>query len=798
MAQWMADNGAKNIVLVGRRGIYTTEAASAVENMQKAGANVVVRKCDVSDPDQVKDLMGWIKAEMPPLKGVMHAAVVLDDALIMNLNQERVNKVLAPKMNAAWYLHVFSKGHPLDFFICYSSTSAVFGNPGQGNYSAANTFLDYLAHYRRSQGLPALTINWGYLGEIGVAAGNKKLAERFEAQGVKAVPPSEGLPLLGRLMAQGAYQVSVMRMDWNRMRNMGLGVAMSPRFSSLVKTVKGEGGGEAGGADGAAVRVMILAAAPEQRKELMLNVVRDKVARVLGTSPSRIEVDKPLMDLGLDSLMGVELRNWIEGELKLSLPVVELMQGPTVNRLTDLLLAQLAKEEAGAGGDGTPTASTNLSEEQKKRGMVFASAITAANAIGVELGSEMGGIDLNAEAVLDDTIEPASERAEPTANPQKIFMTGATGFLGAYILRGLLDHTAAEVYCMVRAKSEKEGLDRIIANLEKYDLGNGASRERVIPVLGDLTKPLLGIPEERFNELAKACDVVYHNGAAVEFVYPYSMLKSANVGGVQEALRFACRGRTKPFHQVSTLAVFSLMDHLEMGVVKETDKPQRHELLYGGYLQSKWVGERLVEIAQARGLPASIYRPGIITADSKTGVAGSEDVLSRILLTCIQIGQYPKGRSRVAYTPVDYVGNALVNLSLNPANVGKNFHFVNPKFALWETVIDWVKEYGFDLHATSHNEWRQKLKAMSEQSPDFAMTPLLPLIPDLQLEADSDSGEGSELQFDCSQTRAGLEGSGIACPEMSPELLRVYLDAYVKLGAVPAPTGKPKPQPSMA
>ena len=142
-----------------------------------------------------------IARDLPPLRGVIHAAMVLDDCLLMNLSGERLNRVLQPKMHGAWNLHQQTLGLPIDFFICYSSMSSVFGVFGQGNYAAANMFLDELAHYRHKLGLPALTINWGYLGEVGYLSRNEKIGERFAGWGAIPLSPSEALNSLGRLIA---------------------------------------------------------------------------------------------------------------------------------------------------------------------------------------------------------------------------------------------------------------------------------------------------------------------------------------------------------------------------------------------------------------------------------------------------------------------------------------------------------------------------------------------------------------------------------------------------------------------
>jgi acyl carrier protein len=278
---------------------------------------------------------------MPPLRGVVHAAMVLEDCLVQKLDHERMMRVIGPKMSGAWNLHTQTLGIPLDLFVCFSSMASVFGLPGQANYAASNTFIDSLAYYRRGLGLPALTVNWGYLRDVGYVARNEQIGERFEGQGLKSFSPREALALLGRLLRVDPVQVGVMRMDWSRFRSIGVSMTASPRFSILAQ--EGESGQDGQTKDGLAVRKMLLAAPPEQRKQLLLDFLREKVGRVLGAPAEKIDLQKPLTEIGLDSLMAVELRNWIEGELRVNLPVMELMQGPSVDRMADILLAQLSR-----------------------------------------------------------------------------------------------------------------------------------------------------------------------------------------------------------------------------------------------------------------------------------------------------------------------------------------------------------------------------------------------------------------------------------------------------------------------
>ena len=357
VAKWMVEQGARHLVLMGRRGIHTVEAQQAVELLRGLGAEVKGVAADVGDGEQVAKVLADIKESMPPLQGIIHAAMYLEDCLLTKLTREGLKSVLDPRVRGAWNLHTQTLGTPLDFFVCFSSMASVFGLPGQAPYVSSNTFLDSFAYYRRSLGLPALTVNWGYLGEVGYVARNGNIGERFEGQGLQSFSPREATALLGRLLQHGMTQAGVVRMDWNSWSRLGGINGGSPRFQQLCK--EADKGKDGNSPDGMAMRKTLLAAPAERRKEMLLEFLKDKVARVLGSTPDKVDLTKPLTDVGLDSLMAVELRNWVEGELRVTLPIAELLQGPSVDRLADVLLEQLTKADA----PPTPTR-TELIEEQ--------------------------------------------------------------------------------------------------------------------------------------------------------------------------------------------------------------------------------------------------------------------------------------------------------------------------------------------------------------------------------------------------------------------------------------------------
>jgi len=339
VARWMVDGGARHLVLMGRRGDDEDEARRAVMELRHAGAEVTVARADVTRPEDVARVVLDIERSMPPLRGVVHAAMVLEDCLLANLDETLMRTVSGPKMGGAWNLHTRTLNTELDFFVLFSSMSSVFGIPGQGSYAAGNAFLDSLAHYRRARGLPALTINWGYLSEVGWVARQPAVAARLAAQGVGSFTPGEALALLERLLRGESTQVGVMRIDWPRWAEAGGASATSPRFASLVQETVTEEEGSPGRTR--LDRRRLLASGPEERRARLAAYLREQVGRVLGLPAARVDAEQPIGKLGLDSLMAVELKNRIEADLGIGLAAVALLEGPSVTELTARLLNQL-------------------------------------------------------------------------------------------------------------------------------------------------------------------------------------------------------------------------------------------------------------------------------------------------------------------------------------------------------------------------------------------------------------------------------------------------------------------------
>ncbi|MCA9071938.1 MAG: KR domain-containing protein, partial [Planctomycetaceae bacterium] len=294
----------------------------------------------------IQELLETVQESMPPLAGVFHLAMVLDDAFLTNLDQERFFKVTRPKSHAAWHLHRLTQHCPLDLFVLFSSASAAVGNFGQANYAAANAELESLAAHRRQLGLPATAIAWGVLGEVGYVAEREELGESLEKLGFTPMSVADVRNTLDAVLApeQIAGQTSTVvavRVDWQLLGQKFRAAQQTPGLlSDLITKATVEEESSSG------IRESITTADPSAQKELMENFLRSRVARVLGMSPQKLDVDRPLSEMGLDSLMAVEFGSLIEADLGTSLSVSALSRDVTINKLSHTLLKTLLGQSA--------------------------------------------------------------------------------------------------------------------------------------------------------------------------------------------------------------------------------------------------------------------------------------------------------------------------------------------------------------------------------------------------------------------------------------------------------------------
>ncbi len=490
---------------------------------------------------------------------------------------------------------------------------------------------------------------------------------------------------------------------------------------------------------------------PQNRLERDLVDLFGKVLR----ASFEIGADDRFFDIGGDSLSASEVVTEVNGRYGIKVPMKLFFEEPTARHLTHII-ETLQREGSTAN-------------VQRK------------------------ALNLHDECVLPDDIQPSYPGMVPNdlSEIRNIFLTGGTGFLGAYIIRDMLAHTGATIHCLVRANDRAFALQRIRKNLSFYNLWREEFHHRIVPVVGDLGKPLLGIKEEEFNRLASLMDAVFHNGALLNFIYPYTTLRQTNVFGTQEALRLGCIGRPKRFFYISSFSVFDNPSHF--GTVAYEDDPlECCDGYFLGYTESKWVAEKLVRIAGSRGLAVTIFRPGEISGDHSQGIWPMNDLVIRFLITCVQFNCMPDMNISLHMTPVDYVSQAIARLAFRDDSISKAYHLVNTKIMALPQIAEFLSSFGYDVKLIPYEEWKKKIFV-------FANDSALRLVESLFTE-ERKSGESlherygnNQASFDRSNTLAGLAGTGITCPPITDQLLEKYFTYFTRTGYIPEPQRLRKP-----
>ncbi|MGB3333529.1 MAG: beta-ketoacyl reductase, partial [Mycobacterium sp.] len=362
-------------------------AQATLDHLRAAGAQVTVARGDVTKSADVAAALATIDASMPPLRGVVHAAGTVDDAILARLDAAKLRAVMAPKVQGAWNLHTLTADAELDFFVLFSSAASVLGSPGAANYGAANAFLDALAWHRRTAGRPALSVNFGPWAGLGMFT-NSELHRHFSHYGVEGLPAEDYFAALAVLMADGATEAMVLDIDWARWRPS----AQSPLLRDLqVTTTDGQGAG----ASGSGLFEAVQAADAQERQRLLETYLRDLVAGKLGLAPASLDVHAPLSSLGVDSLITLELRIQVERELGIVVPVARLLDGPSVVSLCSWLGEQLAagtdRVVADEGAAAADVAEAAPSQEMELLAQVTELSDEAVDALLAKMMAEDGG-----------------------------------------------------------------------------------------------------------------------------------------------------------------------------------------------------------------------------------------------------------------------------------------------------------------------------------------------------------------------------------------------------------------------
>lgn len=450
-------------------------------------------------------------------------------------------------------------------------------------------------------------------------------------------------------------------------------------------------------------------------------------------------IDDNLLSLGMDSLQVVGLTNSIEKVFKVSVPVAFIFESPTIQNIAEYIDKSLAGED--------------LSSLEKDKSF------------------------LRDEVVLDEKIT-ASEYETKDPEMKNIFLTGTTGFVGAYLIRSLLSTTKGKIYCHVRAKSEEAGLQRIKDNMEYYKVWKEEYAEYIVPVLGSLEKPLLGIKEDVYKFLTENIDIIYHNGAVLNFIYPYAKLKDANVLGTVKTIELACTGKQKFYNYVSSYSVFDNPSYFNKEV-SEDDELKECKGYYLSYSETKWVAENIIHVARERGLKAAIYRPGEITGATDTGIWKLGDSVSRTIKAIIDTKSYPLIDMNMHMTQVDYIADAIVSISTKGESYGKAYNLLNSVKVPLRWLGEIINESGYEAKPMGYEEWKGILYKSGNEHPLKLLEALFKITKKNKEEELAFRYGEVEARHGTTNADKALEGTGITCPPIDEELIRKYLKNFV-------------------
>ncbi|ARP94077.1 type I polyketide synthase [Bordetella genomosp. 13] len=342
-AQWLADKGARHLVLLSRSGATSDVARTLIAALQARGVTVHAQACDVTDRGALAAVLAHVDARMPPLRGLVHAAMVIDDGLVRSADAAQIERVLAPKVLGALHLDALTRGLPLDFFVLYSSGTTLFGNPGQANYVAANGWLEALARQRRANGLPATCVRWGAIDDVGYLARNKKVKDALQSRmGGSALSSEAALQVLEDMLLADASDLGVLELDWRALTRF-LPSANSPKFAWAARRAGTADADDAGSVD---IAHILATLNDEELHPVFMDMLKSEVGEILRVPAEKIDPERSIYDMGLDSLMGVELVVALENRFGIRLPVMALNESPTISRLARKLIELLRGEGA--------------------------------------------------------------------------------------------------------------------------------------------------------------------------------------------------------------------------------------------------------------------------------------------------------------------------------------------------------------------------------------------------------------------------------------------------------------------
>ncbi|CAL8085455.1 unnamed protein product [Orchesella dallaii] len=688
ICKWMVEKGAKHVVLAGRNPPSSSIQAQ-INEMNSNGANIIAVQLDVGNFEQCETLFKNKIAEMglPTLRGVMHAAGILSDGLVVNQTWSSLSSTFNTKINGTQHLHDLTKGHNLEHFVVFSSMAALFGSPGQCNHTAGNCFEDALVHHRYSIGLPGTTINWGQWGEVGIAT-------EADLPGIKTLSNLQGVTGLEYTLNSQLVQLAIINVESFQIMSK-----LFPHFSTYLdekiwKSVNATGS--------LSIKTDEFWKLYESKTEIedKLEILKEHLKIVLRSvlkldDCDTVNEDDNFQEMGVDSLMFVEIKNILQALLgdRVTINVSALKDCNTINILGQTL-AKIIEGENEDENMGPPT-------------------MEEVNAL-----------------IMEDCILPEHIAAKPEQrigtfrDIRRVLLAGCTGTLGPYILKELCNSPQiTEIICLMRPSKNETPDERLLRILKSRDVFSEVSMSKIRCESGNVALPQLGMEPDVWEETSRNVDAVFNCSARVQHNEHYRKRKSqtdvraVNIEGTKNLLHFACESKLKYFfHASSLLAVVKYDEETEQVSENWPEADDYYGLTTFAYPISKYVGDYLVKEAVERGIPCKAFRLPLLSGELKTGRCEVEN--SHVLLRYLFImknGIMPSTPFPIIVLPVDVCAEACLRIFFHEGTPSEIYNLGNSKLDMDQEFVKVAKEFGIHVDIVELSEFLQRVKESGEQ-----------------------------------------------------------------------------------
>ncbi|KAK5584623.1 hypothetical protein RB653_006237 [Dictyostelium firmibasis] len=639
------------------------------------------KSLDIGDSVEVRKSINQILSENPSIDNIdsiFHYAFTQVTKEVEEIDIESLDISHNAKTMGAINLHEISieKSWKLKQFVMASSIASLFGSFNQCSYVSANLVLDSLSRYRKSVGLPSTCTNWGSIKSAGFVSRNELVSRMLDDQGFIPIPTNIILGSLD-LQLQNSNKYSnliVAKFNYDAVKKFSSETSTFQRLDFILNSIKEKDSNNINSENNVS----------ESTQTKILN----KISELLSIEESKINTDIRLNDYGADSLTSVQLKNFIDKDIKSNSITLQQLQNNTIGTNIQIILEQIKI---------SPNPKNNNNKKDSPPSLEF----------------------WKNEIKLDDSIQAIKENPIDFKNNSKVLLTGATGFLGVHLLSNLIKSSnCSVVYCLVRnKKSDSDPMNAIINNLKHHKLHHLHTEfelSKVKVIVGNLALPLLGLSKLEFDFISNQINLIINSGADINLSSVYAESKVVNIDGLIELIKLSTTGDyQKPIVTFSSVSVF-----FDMPNCKEFDEdtiiPPLENInnLPGGYMKSKVVGENILREAAKRGIPSMVIRPPIIFAHENTGIGHDSDFIQLIIQSCYAIKKYPRIEKNIITSPIGWVslnttkmiGNekcwekSLSN-QLNVFSLNSDVSSMNSSFSFLE------KEYACEM--VEYEDWKK-------------------------------------------------------------------------------------------